>query len=176
MSEAADLLALVRRIRKTLGLWIVGEQFVTVTPSRWKVMTTEGFMALPDGTLGRMFRQAYAQIAEGVARKSETDGYYFAGAMNASSILWLASSMVKARGAQASYSVTGSLDGGQTEGCWSVYVCEGDIETADGVDIQHAPDDPDRITRLSIQTRNPGYAAWVKARAQTPSTASAEGE
>jgi|GEM_PF-4922648 len=165
--------SLLKRIRRTVGAAIIGEQFVTLTPTAWRAMTTEGFMALPDDVIGRMFRNVYGRVLEHASARAEEDGYYFTGAMNATAILWLASQMTEANGTEASYSVTGSLDGGKTQGAWSVYVCEGTLDTPDGVVIERAEDDPERITRLSIHTENPGYARWTKER---PTSTDPKGE
>lgn len=156
------------KLRRKIGLWIIGEQFVTVTPSKWRAMTTEGFMALPDDVVGRMFRNVYGRIAESADAKAEKDRFYFTAAMNSSAILWLASQMERLNGAEASYSVTGSLDGGKTEGSWVVYVCRGDLDAPDGVTQNEQPDG--RITNLTISTQNPGYARWVKDRASLPTS------
>jgi hypothetical protein len=160
---SGKLLELAAKIRRKIGLWIIGEQFVTVTPSKWKAMTTEGFMALPDDAIGRMFRGVYGRIVEDTDKRAKRDGFYFTGAMNSTAILWLASQMERLNGEEASYSVNGSLDGGKTQGSWAVYVCRGNLDIPDGVTTEDQPDG--RITNLTISTQNPGYARWAKDRA-----------
>lgn len=153
------------KLRRQVADFILGDQTVLFTNGRdHELLKASRYLEASDAAVGRMFKHHWAIASRFHAEKADKDGRTFRDAMISGSVLFLASEANKAKAGSADFTVTGSLDGGRTEGAWAVRVEQepdwhSDREPGD-VEITRDPHDTDKIVRLEVTFGNPGYEAW----------------
>ncbi len=153
----------IRALRRKVADFILGDDTVLFTNGRdHDLLKQSRFLEASDEAVGRMFKHFWALASRHFADDAERDGRTFRDTMISGCVLFLASEAQKLKAASADYLVSGTLDGGRTEGRWAVRIeaAPNDGREERGVEIVHATDDPEKIVSLSVTFGNPGYERW----------------
>lgn len=155
--------------RRRLADIILGKQTVLFTSRKnIELMEAGKYLELPDHALAAATRRWFHAIeaAHVVAAAGQNRPVTTMIAQHA--VLALATYASKVNAETASFIMRGSIDGGQTERVFSVEFTRlpDDYQMGPlGVAKEYDPNDPDKLTKLTLCYDTPGYDAWKAERA-----------
>lgn len=154
----------LKKLRRTLADWIIGDDTVLFTNGRThELLKSSQFLDASDESVGKMFKHFWAVTSAYRDNEANQKKLKFDHCMISGSVLFLASAAAKANAESADFTVYGSIDGGKTEGAWAVRIESDPDYEANGkesVEMTRDPHDPEKITRMCVTTLNPEYDNW----------------
>jgi hypothetical protein len=154
----------LRKLRRSIADFILGDDTVLFTNGADHIALKESrFLDASDEAVGRFFKHFWAMRSRHAGDQAEKEGRTFKDVMLSGSVLYLASVAARTKADSADFAVSGSIDGGRTEGRWAVRVeaCPDEPKRdPKEPEIICDPDDPAKIVSMTVTYENPGYEAW----------------
>lgn len=152
------------KLRRKIAGFILGDDTVFfINKKDNQLLKDLRYTDVPDDVVGKMFKHFTVIAGNFIDNDPKYKDRTFREAMISSSVLYLATEANRMNAASADFTVSGSLDGGKTEGQWAVRIeaCPDKIMSdTRRIEIVSDPSDHSKTISMSVTFGNPGYDEW----------------